>query len=158
MGSSAAMCDARKACREGVPSWQYTISSSSTCPQEKRREEAPPRLASQLSPPPSPLTWSRWVRPASRARGIASEMCAACGVGVAVGPCCEEECTVECGREQSVWAGCVYATSGVRRAVVTLLPVLEAVVVPLLAARLAHLDARGVRRSPQRVDEACGTG
>ena len=101
-----------------------------------------------------PLTWSRWVRPASRARGIASEMCAACGVGVAVGPCCEEECTVECGRERM----CVYATSGVRRAVVTLLPVLEAVVVPLLAARLARLDARGVRRSPQCVDEACSTG
>ena len=126
----------------------------------KRRHSASRANCLLLIPP---LTWSRWVRPASRARGIASEMCAACGVGVTVGPC-EEECTVECGREQSVGesgdvrAECVYATSGVRRAVVTLLPVLEAVVVPLLAARLAHLDARGVRRSPQRIDEACSTG
>lgn len=65
----------------------------------KRRRPASRANCLLLRPP---LTWSRWVRPASRARGIASEMCAACGVGVAVGPCCEEECTVECGREQSV--------------------------------------------------------
>mmetsp|Transcript_41965 Transcript_41965/g.136141 ORF Transcript_41965/g.136141 Transcript_41965/m.136141 type:complete len:126 (+) Transcript_41965:434-811(+) len=109
--SSAAMCDARKACREGVPSWQYTISSSSTCSQEKRREEAPPRLASQPLPPPS----------AARVEQVG----------------------------QAGLAGARYRLGDVRR-----LPILEAVVVPLLAARLANLDARGVRRSPQRVDEA----
>jgi len=50
---------------------------------------------------------------------------------------------------QAGLAGARYRLGDVRR-----LPVLEAVVVPLLAARLAHLDARGVRRSPQRIDEA----